>query len=61
MRKSSMKKKRKEEEDIGRVPFYALLTLTKHPKHLKHVVNIRQPTAVLSDNSSGAACSLSSW
>lgn len=56
-----MKKKRKEEEDIGRVPFYALLTLTKHPKHLKHVVNIRQPTAVLSDNSSGAACSLSSW
>ena len=50
-----MKKKRKEEkEDIGRVIFYALLILVKHPKHLKHAVNIRQPTAVLSDNSSSA-------
>ena len=54
-RKSSMKKKRKEEkEDMGRVAFYALLTLAKHPKHLRHAVNIRRPTAVLSDNSSSA-------
>ena len=44
-----MKKKRKEEkEDIDRVIFYALLILVKHPKHLKHAVNIRQPTAVQS-------------
>ena len=36
------------------MPFYALLTLAKHPKHLKHAVNIRWPTAVLLDNSSSA-------
>ena len=49
-----MKKRKEEKEDMDRVAFYALLILAKHPKPLKHAVNIRRPTAVLSDNSSSA-------